>query len=138
MSKIFDNLWIGGIDDVYDPNFIKSVCPTHIINCTETESMYYGEISCNKIRVPLADYDTDDTNKFIENAKKLDEYMNEPNAKVIVHCAAGMSRSVTLVLTWMIIYKKYKFDEAYDYVANKRPIIQPNNYYMKFLKSLSV
>lgn len=136
MSKIFDNLWIGGVEDVYNPIFIKSVLPTHIINCTVNERMYYGEFICKRNRIELCDDDTDDLNKFINGAKILDEYLNEKDSRVIVHCAAGMSRSVTLVLTWMIMYKKYTFDQAYDYVAEKRSIMRPNKYYINFLKNM--
>ncbi len=136
MSKIFDNLWIGGIEDVYDPNFIKNVMPSHIINCTVNERMYYGEFICERLRISLRDDEEDDINLILEGAKKLNDFMEKSNSKVIVHCAAGMSRSVTIVLTWMILYKKYKFNEAYDYVAEKRPIMRPNKYYINFLKSL--
>ncbi len=136
MSKIFDNLWIAGAEDVYNPNFIKYISPSHIINCTINERMYYGEFLCERIRIPLEDDETDDTKLLLEGANKLNEYLKNKDAKVIVHCAAGISRSVTIVLTWMILYKKYIFDEAYDYVIKKRPFIRPNNYYMKFLKSL--
>jgi hypothetical protein len=136
MSQIFDNLWICGVDDVYRPSFIKSVIPTHIINCTVNERMYYGEIFCERLRIPLRDDHEDDVKLIIEGADKLNEMINKPNSKVIVHCAVGMSRSVTVVLAWMIIHKKYKFDKAYDYVAEKRPIMRPNNFYRNFLKSL--
>jgi hypothetical protein len=136
MSKIFENLWIGGVDDVYDPNFIKIVTPTHIINCTVNERMYYGEFICERLRISLKDDDTDDINLILEGAKKLNEFIKMKNSIVIVHCAAGMSRSVTIVLAWMIIYKNYKFKEAYDYVSEKRPIMRPNKFYYNFLKSL--
>jgi predicted protein tyrosine phosphatase len=136
MSRIFNNLWIGGVDDVYDPTFIKRVMPTHIINCTVNERMYYGEFQCERLRIPLKDDETDDLNMILEGANKLNKFMETPDSNVIVHCAVGMSRSVTIVLTWMILYKKYKFIDAYNYVSEKRPIIRPNKFYMDFLKNL--
>ncbi len=136
MSKIFDNIWIAGVEEVYNPTFLKEVIPTHIINCTVNERMYYGEFFCERIRIPLQDNSEDNTKLILEGAKILNEYLLNKDSKVIVHCAAGMSRSVTIVLAWMILYKNYKYTDAYKYVAEKRPIMRPNKFYTDFLKSL--
>lgn len=45
---------------------------------------------------------------------------------VYVHCHAGMSRSVTFVLAYLMEYHDYTLEEAYDHVREHRPCICPN------------
>lgn len=58
------------------------------------------------------------------------------NKNVIVHCAAGMSRSATLVIAYLMIENRWSYEETYNYVKNKRPIIDPNIGFVKQLKGL--
>lgn len=55
---------------------------------------------------------------------------------VLVHCNAGVSRSAMVVIGYLILEKKYSFQEAYALVKRKRPSIQPNAGFIKQLKSL--
>lgn len=61
---------------------------------------------------------------------------NTDNKNVVVHCAAGMSRSATLVLAYLMIENRWCFEEAFNYVKNRRPIIEPNIGFVKQLKGL--
>jgi len=47
--------------------------------------------------------------------------------KVLVHCLAGVSRSSSLVMAYLVRYKNFNLMDAYDYVAEKRKIIEPND-----------
>lgn len=58
------------------------------------------------------------------------------NKNVVVHCAAGMSRSPTLVIAYLMIENRWGFDEAYNYVKNRRNLTEPNDGFVKQLKSL--
>jgi protein-tyrosine phosphatase len=58
------------------------------------------------------------------------------NKNVIVHCAAGMSRSPSLVIAYLMIETRWCYEEAYNYVKNKRPIVEPNIGFVKQLKAL--
>eukprot|EP01135_Chromosphaera_perkinsii_P010569 Nk52_evm7s2171 gene=Nk52_evmTU7s2171 len=55
------------------------------------------------------------------------------NHKVFVCCAAGVSRSSTLVICFLMYQNKWTLKEAYDYVKNERSIIHPNGGFMNQL-----
>ena len=46
--------------------------------------------------------------------------------KILVHCAAGASRSATVVIAYIMWIKKMPFKEALEFVHKKRQIVRPN------------
>lgn len=63
---------------------------------------------------------------FIEEAKLANE-------KVLVHCHAGMSRSVTVVLAYLMKFEGLTLNNAYDFVKQKKSNISPNFSFMEQL-----
>jgi protein-tyrosine phosphatase len=53
---------------------------------------------------------------------------------VLVHCHAGVSRSATLVIAYLMQEKRLTFDEAFSYASKFRPVIFPNQGFQKQLK----
>lgn len=48
------------------------------------------------------------------------------NQKIVVHCQAGISRSASVVIAYVMRKQKMTFDTAYKVVKSKRSIINPN------------
>ena len=54
---------------------------------------------------------------------------------VMIHCHEGVSRSPTVLATWMIKNGHAKdFDEAFNFIAAKRPQINPKKVLMELAK----
>ena len=67
----------------------------------------------------------------------MDKAINESqNNKILVHCRAGASRSASLVIAFLMKKKKLSLIESYQFVLNKRPIIEPNMGFVIQLKQL--
>lgn len=47
-----------------------------------------------------------------------------------MHCHAGISRSATVCIAYMMRTRKMSVEEAYRFVKSKRPIISPNLHFM--------
>lgn len=45
--------------------------------------------------------------------------------KILIHCYAGKSRSVSIVAAYLVKYKGLNVDEAFNFIGKKRPI-SPN------------
>lgn len=65
----------------------------------------------------------------------IDSYLTN-NQKVVVNCFAGVSRSSSIVIAYIMYKYKLTLEEAFQYVKSKRPIIQPNPGFMQQLKEL--
>ena len=59
----------------------------------------------------------------------LDSVKNA-NGKVLIHCHAGISRSATICMAYLMATKRIRMEEAYEYVKSKRKIISPNFNFM--------
>jgi len=56
------------------------------------------------------------------------------NSKILIHCQAGRSRSVTILAAYMIKNFSFDVDTTLNLIKNKRSIIEPNQYFVTQLK----
>jgi atypical dual specificity phosphatase len=53
---------------------------------------------------------------------------------VFVHCGAGVSRSVSVVIAYLIKYNNMKYDQAFNLIKSIRWFIKPNSGFVEQLK----
>ena len=56
------------------------------------------------------------------------------NENVLVHCQSGASRSGTIVIAYIMWIKKMTFNNAFNFVKEKRLIVYPNYGFRQQLK----
>jgi protein-tyrosine phosphatase len=65
----------------------------------------------------------------------IDSYLQN-GQKVLVNCFAGVSRSSTIVIAYLMYRYNLLLEEAFQFVKSKRIIIQPNPGFISQLKYL--
>lgn len=135
MNQILPRLFIS--DDVIARNksMLVKYKITHILNLT-TNIPNKFEPDITYLKLVIFDFETQNISQyfsesydFIENALKKDE-----QNRVLVHCNAGISRSASFVIAYLLqkrMFKRYK--DAYNYVKKARPVIEPNRGFEKQL-----
>ena len=94
-----------------------------IIVCgTDLETLFPSEITY--LKFDLEDEDDQHISNFFDEAH---EFINNSQNNVLVHCYAGVSRSATIVMSYLIKYNNMTVQEAKAFVKKKRPCICPNN-----------
>ena len=139
MSQILENLWLGGADDAYHHGFIERKKITHVLNCAEQlgsdhDGAYREGLVIHHL--PMMDEDYPDAEKHIRLGAYILESWFKAGYTMMVHCRAGVSRSPSIVIAWMILYQGATFDEAFNTVVKKRNIIYPNWDFMDILRDL--
>jgi hypothetical protein len=87
------------------------------------------------MHLPLDDTPKENISKHFEEAHK---FINKDIT--LVHCYAGISRSATIVISYLMKYHKMSLNEALEYCRSIRPIVNPNkgfiNQLIEFEKKL--
>lgn len=61
--------------------------------------------------------------------------VKDRNGKVLVHCQAGVSRSATICLAYLMFTVKIGLEAAFEHVKSRRSVISPNLNFMSQLKN---
>lgn len=132
---ILDNFLYLGSQDCVDPEIVGNHKITHILsvgipmpegNFNEITSMY----------VPALDLPETVLTEILLTSNRFIGAAKEQNGKVLVHCNAGVSRSASVVIGYLIMDCGFSFDEAYDLVKMKRSCVRPNDGFLNQLKKL--
>jgi dual specificity MAP kinase phosphatase len=78
------------------------------------------------LRIPVNDNYNDKLMPYFDEAFQFLDKVREASGYVLIHCLAGISRSPTLAIAYVMRVFGIGTDEAYRYVKDKRPTISPN------------
>ncbi len=111
------------------------VCGTIFLDTEGTNYLHKFGTSINYKQLILADsLDERISDYFLESFLFIEMALNN-HKNVLLFCAAGVSRSPTIVMAYL--QKKYQltYEQAYNHVVYKRPCINPNKNYITQLKA---
>ncbi|KOB66952.1 Dual specificity protein phosphatase 18 [Operophtera brumata] len=83
--------------------------------------------------IPLLDTPNSDMHPYMERTADLINEVVANGEIVLVHCVAGVSRSVTLCLAYLVKWLKMTLRDAYHHMKQRRPQIRPNTGFFKQL-----
>jgi len=129
-SMIIDNfLYLGGIGCV-NKDCLKSLGVKYVINCTEIKREGKG---INILNLYLKDELGENISKHFDQCYEFIERARKKEKKITVHCMAGVSRSVTIVIAYLMRKNKWSLQSSYDHVKKSRSIANPNKGFLKQL-----
>ncbi|XP_076020192.1 dual specificity protein phosphatase 4 [Genypterus blacodes] len=97
---------------------VSSDCPNHF------EGAY--QYKC----IPVEDNHKEDISSWFAEAIEFIDSIRDSSGRVLVHCQAGISRSATICLAYLMKRKRVRLDEAFEFVRRRRSIISPNFSFM--------
>lgn len=121
-TKIVDNLYLGSYNDIIK-EYYKKVKTDVIINVAEEcKIMLTSEDNIGYYHYSYYDRPSEDISKtFDEIVDLIDKYI-KMDKTVFIHCYAGKSRSVSFVLVYLMKYREFDLQTAYNYVDEMRQI----------------
>ncbi|XP_063293695.1 uncharacterized protein LOC134578642 [Pelobates fuscus] len=131
LSLILPFLFLGNEKDAQDLGRMVTLNIGHVLNVTTHLPLYHVESGALRYkRLPATDNSKQDLRQYFEEAFEFIEEAQQEGKGVLIHCQAGVSRSATVVIAYLMKHTLMTVGDAYKFVKGKRPIISPNLNFM--------
>ncbi|CAF0898018.1 unnamed protein product [Adineta steineri] len=121
-----DFLFLGDMQHAANQILLQQYKIKHILNVCDWGTDKNIQDNFNVTHIPLSDDCQENIKQHFDETNELLHGFYEKNEYCLVHCAAGISRSATIVLAYLMKYHHNTLKDAYTFLHDKRPQISPN------------
>ncbi|CAG9766989.1 unnamed protein product [Ceutorhynchus assimilis] len=115
------------------PDIIQKLGVTCVISAAPELPAIPLKTNITYHRIDVMDSPNSHIGSFLDEAADLINKVSSTGGCCLVFCVAGVSRSATLCIAYLMKYHQLTLKEAYDYVKMRRPRIKPNCGFFKQL-----
>ncbi|NXV40426.1 DUS5 phosphatase, partial [Uria aalge] len=123
--EILPFLYLGSAYHASKCEFLANLHITALLNVSRKSSESFKDQYCYKW-IPVEDSHMADISSHFQEAIDFIDYVRRTGGKILVHCEAGISRSPTICMAYLMKTNKLRLDEAFDYIKQRRSLISPN------------
>ena len=129
-SPITAQVWLGDLKDANNLGKLQQLGITHIMNVTEKSPSFPDDFQYFSLSI----HDQPNvkiSNFFKEGAEWIKDAITKRQedgqvGKVLIHCRAGVSRSVTMCAAYLMLIEGMQLHSAVEWMYHQRPVICPN------------
>ncbi|KAG7267172.1 hypothetical protein CRUP_008993 [Coryphaenoides rupestris] len=131
LTAILPLLYLGNERDARDLALLRRANIGFVLNVTTHLPLYHYDTGafCYK-RLPATDSNKQNLRQYFEEAFEFIEEAQRSGLGLLIHCQAGVSRSATMVIAYLMKHTWMTMTDAYKFVKARRPIISPNLNFM--------
>ncbi|XP_034941628.1 dual specificity protein phosphatase 19-like [Chelonus insularis] len=132
VDSILPGLFLSSQDPIFCFDILKSYAIKHILSLGIEPDVKFDGIQYHFIEI----LDIPEFNLItsLKDCLKIIHQFRKDN--ILVHCNAGVSRSPTVVISYIMATEKLSYTEAFQKVKNIRTYIRPNTGFIQQLKAL--
>lgn len=108
---------------------------THVISLMSANELPIFK-NVKHLRIPVEDTVKQNMVQAITTSLRFIRSARLTNGTVLIHCRAGVSRSATVALAYLMTQYRWKLEYALQYLKQRRPIIRPNPGFIQQLKCI--
>ncbi|XP_028968840.1 dual specificity protein phosphatase 16 [Galendromus occidentalis] len=125
-TRILPFLYLGSQTDAHNRQVLWDHNITYVLNVSATcpKADFISETQF--MRIAVNDNYSEKLMPHFGKAFHFLDRVRESSGCVLVHCLAGISRSPTIAIAYVMKHLRMSSDDAYRYVKSKRPTISPN------------
>ena len=139
-------LFLGDVTDSANGPGLTQAGITHVLNvtnnlpnCFEQSPPAPGYPSIKYYRICIRDLESVDISVFFDPAIAFLDSVHAKRetvtqSRVLVHCAAGRSRSASIVLAFLVARERLSLQKAFEELKRLRPIVRPNIGFYDYLR----
>ncbi|XP_028304247.1 dual specificity protein phosphatase 8 isoform X2 [Gouania willdenowi] len=125
-TRILPHLYLGSQKDVLNKDLMAQNGITYVLNASNTCPKPDFISESHFMRIPVNDNYCEKLLPWLEKTNEFIDKAKVSNCRVIVHCLAGISRSATIAIAYIMKTMGLSSDDAYRFVKDRRPSISPN------------
>uniref|UniRef100_A0A668SIV0 protein-tyrosine-phosphatase n=1 Tax=Oreochromis aureus TaxID=47969 RepID=A0A668SIV0_OREAU len=130
VSPILPFLYLGNERDAQDLDLLLRLNIGYVVNVTTHLPLYHVSSGLRYKRIPATDNSKQNLRQYFEEVFEFIEEAYQSGQGVLVHCQAGVSRSATIVIAYLMKHTLMTMTDAYKYVRSRRPVVSPNLNFM--------
>ncbi|XP_008942728.1 PREDICTED: dual specificity protein phosphatase 15-like, partial [Merops nubicus] len=122
--QILPGLYLGNFIDAKDLEQLSRNKITHIVSIHESPQPLLQDITY--LRIPLPDTPEANIKRHFKECISFIHQCRLHGGNCLVHCLAGISRSTTVVVAYVMAVTELSFQEVLEAVRAVRPVANPN------------
>ncbi|XP_061608674.1 uncharacterized protein si:dkey-175m17.7 [Phyllopteryx taeniolatus] len=130
VSAILPFLFLGNERDARELDLLLRLNVGYVVNVTAHLPLYHLKSGLHYKRLPATDNSKQNLRQYFEEVFEFIEEAYQSGQGVLVHCQAGVSRSATVVIAYLMKHTLMTMTDAYKYVRSRRPVVSPNLNFM--------
>jgi len=134
-NQIITNLFLGGVNAALQTQVLKDQGIRAVVCCLrelEFPTCDFGK-DLEYYRVDVEDMGCEPIELFWPEATEFIHSWISHGQPVLVHCRAGVSRSASTVIAYLVKYQNYSLHDAFILARERRPVVTPNIGFMQKL-----
>jgi dual specificity MAP kinase phosphatase len=129
--KVLPYLFLGNEKNSSDIDCLSRNGIKYILNVTpNVPNKFEGQGTFKYMQIPISDHWSENLVQYFPRAIAFIEEARSQKCGVLVHCLAGISRSVTVTVAYLMHTMALSLNDAYDVVKRCKPNISPNFNFM--------
>lgn len=134
--EILPNLFLGNSSNSEDCDALARHNIKYVLNVTpDLPNAFETEGGINYLKIPIADHWSQNLAVYFPEAIRFIEEGVSSNCGVLVHCVAGISRSVTVTVAYLMQRHRLSLNDAFALVRSRKTDVAPNFHFMRQLHS---
>lgn len=132
-TESLGGICVGNLKASQDPAFLKAFNIDVVLDVAGVAYQYPDQMIRHCKVVVADDHVEFDLSVFFDDCFDYIQEHRKKGCNVLVHCHAGISRSATIVIGYLMKYENMNLKTSLAFVLKKRPCIYPNSGFMKQL-----
>ena len=131
--EIIPNLYLGSIGSASNLQQLQNSKITHIVCCARGIKNFFPE-QFKYLNLDILDSEKANIKQYFEETYKFIDEAIKNKGSVLVHCHAGVSRSSTILIAYIMKSQKMSLDKVLELLKSKRDKVKPNDGFIEQLK----
>lgn len=126
-TEVVPNLFIADLGAAENPKILVQLGITHVLSAMCGNVLLPPNMSLAQLQLPLQDSPFAELAEYLPTSTRfVSDALRDPKARVLVHCAQGISRSSSVVCAYLIAKYGWTPDQAMRFLKSKYALADPN------------